>query len=228
VTGERIRDKIAASKRKGIWMGGVPPTWLRHCRQSPFASSSTSAAVMSSRARTASGRGVGRSRPSPAPRGGRRPAIRPLDRLAVPTGPAPSCAPSRSSPDLQRGRSHLPGCGRTIPAVCLIDRSRLHSRACAGRSARRGSCGRASPSQRSIPQWSRRHDRAQAALWHGPASSRRVAQMGVQGDTRLTISQAAVGPRRCPCRYSGRPECAHSGHSMSGRSWLNREKADIG
>ena len=24
-TGERIRDKIAASKRKGIWMGGVPP-----------------------------------------------------------------------------------------------------------------------------------------------------------------------------------------------------------
>jgi len=25
VTGERIRDKIAASKRKGLWMGGVPP-----------------------------------------------------------------------------------------------------------------------------------------------------------------------------------------------------------
>lgn len=25
VTGERIRDKIEASKRKGIWMGGVPP-----------------------------------------------------------------------------------------------------------------------------------------------------------------------------------------------------------
>lgn len=25
VTGERIRDKIAASKAKGIWMGGVPP-----------------------------------------------------------------------------------------------------------------------------------------------------------------------------------------------------------
>ena len=23
--GERIRDKIAASKRKGMWMGGVPP-----------------------------------------------------------------------------------------------------------------------------------------------------------------------------------------------------------
>jgi site-specific DNA recombinase len=26
VTGERIRDKIAASKRKGMWMGGVVPT----------------------------------------------------------------------------------------------------------------------------------------------------------------------------------------------------------
>lgn len=26
VTGERIRDKIAASKRKGLWMGGRPPT----------------------------------------------------------------------------------------------------------------------------------------------------------------------------------------------------------
>src|SRR6267143_6436242 len=25
VTGERIRDKIAASKQKGMWMGGVPP-----------------------------------------------------------------------------------------------------------------------------------------------------------------------------------------------------------
>lgn len=25
VTAERIRDKIAASKRKGLWMGGVPP-----------------------------------------------------------------------------------------------------------------------------------------------------------------------------------------------------------
>jgi DNA invertase Pin-like site-specific DNA recombinase len=25
VTGERIRDKIAASKRKGLWMGGPPP-----------------------------------------------------------------------------------------------------------------------------------------------------------------------------------------------------------
>src|SRR5205085_10597511 len=25
VTGERIRDKIAASKKKGLWMGGQPP-----------------------------------------------------------------------------------------------------------------------------------------------------------------------------------------------------------
>jgi site-specific DNA recombinase len=25
VTGERIRDKLAASKRKGMWMGGIPP-----------------------------------------------------------------------------------------------------------------------------------------------------------------------------------------------------------
>jgi site-specific DNA recombinase len=25
VTGERIRDKIAASKQKGIWMGGLVP-----------------------------------------------------------------------------------------------------------------------------------------------------------------------------------------------------------
>ena len=28
VTGERIRDKIAASKRKGMWMGGIPTDWL--------------------------------------------------------------------------------------------------------------------------------------------------------------------------------------------------------
>src|SRR5205814_3073246 len=25
VIGERVRDKIAASKKKGMWMGGVPP-----------------------------------------------------------------------------------------------------------------------------------------------------------------------------------------------------------
>src|SRR5712671_4355069 len=25
VTGERIRDKIAASKKRGLWMGGMPP-----------------------------------------------------------------------------------------------------------------------------------------------------------------------------------------------------------
>ena len=29
VTGERIRDKIAASKQKGMWMGGIPPTGYR-------------------------------------------------------------------------------------------------------------------------------------------------------------------------------------------------------
>ncbi len=29
VTGERIRDKIAASKKKGIWMGGMPPPGYR-------------------------------------------------------------------------------------------------------------------------------------------------------------------------------------------------------
>lgn len=29
VTGERIRDKIAASKRKGLWMGGIPPVGYR-------------------------------------------------------------------------------------------------------------------------------------------------------------------------------------------------------
>ena len=29
VTGERIRDKVAASKRKGIWMGGVVPLGYR-------------------------------------------------------------------------------------------------------------------------------------------------------------------------------------------------------
>src|SRR5438105_15097532 len=31
VTGERIRDKIAASKKKGMWMGGVPPLGYK-CR----------------------------------------------------------------------------------------------------------------------------------------------------------------------------------------------------
>ena len=29
ITGERIRDKVAASKRKGIWMGGAVPRGYR-------------------------------------------------------------------------------------------------------------------------------------------------------------------------------------------------------
>src|SRR5215469_14850122 len=31
VTGERIRDKIAAAKRKGLWMGGTPPIGYELC-----------------------------------------------------------------------------------------------------------------------------------------------------------------------------------------------------
>src|ERR1700731_2391239 len=31
VTGERIRDKIAASKKKGMWMGGMPPLGYQVC-----------------------------------------------------------------------------------------------------------------------------------------------------------------------------------------------------
>ena len=33
VIGERIRDKIAASKQKGMWMGGVPPLGYRRARR---------------------------------------------------------------------------------------------------------------------------------------------------------------------------------------------------
>ncbi len=29
VVGERVRDKTIASKRKGMWMGGVPPLGYR-------------------------------------------------------------------------------------------------------------------------------------------------------------------------------------------------------
>jgi DNA invertase Pin-like site-specific DNA recombinase len=33
VTGERIRDKIAASKRRGTWIGGSGSAWLRRERK---------------------------------------------------------------------------------------------------------------------------------------------------------------------------------------------------
>ena len=35
VTGERIRDKIAASKKKGMWMGGVVPLGYRVDNRAP-------------------------------------------------------------------------------------------------------------------------------------------------------------------------------------------------
>ena len=53
VTGERIRDKIAASKKKGIWMGGVVPLGYRvenralHVVESTPSSSEISSAVTS-------------------------------------------------------------------------------------------------------------------------------------------------------------------------------------
>ena len=34
VTGERIRDKFAASKKKGMWMGGTRANTRRSCQQS--------------------------------------------------------------------------------------------------------------------------------------------------------------------------------------------------
>jgi site-specific DNA recombinase len=40
VTGERIRDKIAASKRKGLWMGGLVPLGYERERADPRRSSS--------------------------------------------------------------------------------------------------------------------------------------------------------------------------------------------
>ena len=46
VVGERIRDKIAASKKKGMWMGGVPPLGYRLCDRKP-----TRPAVMSASSR---------------------------------------------------------------------------------------------------------------------------------------------------------------------------------
>lgn len=59
VTAERIRDKIAASKRKGMWMGGVVPLGYDAVekRRPPFAGSSS---YTISSARTG---GQGRSRP---------------------------------------------------------------------------------------------------------------------------------------------------------------------
>ena len=39
VIGERIRDKIVASKKKGMWMGGVPPLGYRGRRTASWSSS---------------------------------------------------------------------------------------------------------------------------------------------------------------------------------------------
>ena len=56
VTGERIRDKIAASKKKGMWMGGLPPLGYdvqgpqagRQRRRKPRPSATSSGATPSS------------------------------------------------------------------------------------------------------------------------------------------------------------------------------------
>ena len=60
VTGERIRDKIAASKKKGMWMGGYAAARLRRARTASWSStrprrrpSAISSAAMSNSARCA-------------------------------------------------------------------------------------------------------------------------------------------------------------------------------
>ena len=66
VTGERIRDKIAASKRKGIWMGGVVPLGYESrdrssssTRRKPSVCGSSSAATLSWQASASSSRSCG-------------------------------------------------------------------------------------------------------------------------------------------------------------------------
>jgi site-specific DNA recombinase len=46
VTGERIRDKIAASKRKGMWMGGTVPVGYDHRERKLFVNAGEAAHVM--------------------------------------------------------------------------------------------------------------------------------------------------------------------------------------
>jgi DNA invertase Pin-like site-specific DNA recombinase len=67
VTGERIRDKIAASRKKGMWMGGVVPRLpgrgsraahrRRSCRDRPLTVSALSRSGKRSASQAATGRG---------------------------------------------------------------------------------------------------------------------------------------------------------------------------
>ena len=68
VTGERIRDKIAASKKKGIWVGGVVPLGYMH-RNAALAGLPSSSS------------GPGHHRKSFAPRHRTYSPIRPAERL---------------------------------------------------------------------------------------------------------------------------------------------------
>ena len=104
------------SSQRGKWAGGVPAQVV-----APLEAKSVRVEFDQRRDHVVQGQDALGSR-----RGGRCPAIRPLDGLAAPTGPAPSCAPSRRSPALHRGRSHLHRDAiEAIPACRPIDRSRL-------------------------------------------------------------------------------------------------------
>jgi hypothetical protein len=97
------------------------------------------------------------------PRDGPRLAIRPLDAPANSRAAAPTSATSGRPPALRRAdrpahRRPPSRCDRTILARRPTDRSQPHSRACADRSAQRGSCEQASLSRRSTHRWSRPAD----------------------------------------------------------------------
>lgn len=107
IAGERIRDKIAASKKKGLWMGGLPPlattlrtanSWSTKARRRP------SATIFNAKPRSA--RCV-RSRTSWPPRAssasagsagsGARPTATPFARRALPDAAEPDL-PRRDRP----------------------------------------------------------------------------------------------------------------------------------
>ena len=75
VTGERIRDKIAASKKKGIWMGGVGPARLSG--REPGAACRRGACRLRARSLSALSRGRQRGATKGRPRRGGRPVAGP-------------------------------------------------------------------------------------------------------------------------------------------------------
>jgi hypothetical protein len=150
--------------------------------------------------------------------------LEPSDHPAVDQMASPSPPPFSSAEAAQLGDvfslppSHLRNSPTSLFSECRLSARQIDSPLVRGTSFKGG--------EADFPlQW---NDRIGADS--GPSRDS-LGRGAIRAFETVALRSATDRPRpkaRVPVGSQQRKRCAHSGYSLSGRSWLNREKADIG